>query len=214
MNSDDIRKQIEVSLRKEEKTKQLRKELSKTFSEDEVEQKWNFIKIYISSCPKILDIVYSASQKNNLLTVFQPVFNVIFNYWTEEYDIIPDNLGLVGLCDDAYLSLKLMQKLAEQDIPGTSSKLMNIDFIIKTNATMRDLIGEPAASQLDTIIEQTFMSVSFQSILSNLLNNPTLINLINSGQWFTGGGNYTQSMEDTVRGSDVWQVAANAGYFY
>jgi hypothetical protein len=198
MNSNDIRNMIASAMREEEKTGQLRKHLSKFLPEDQIEEKLNFVKAYLLLVPIVLDGVFAAAQKNGLLASFQPIFDTVFTYWAAENDVIPDRFGLAGICDDAYLSLSAMQNLSEQTIPGTSSRLLQLDTK-QANATMRLLIGEPYASQLDLGLAQTLGALSFQNMFSALLNNPALLNSVNAGTWGGGGAEIKRQMQEQMK---------------
>jgi hypothetical protein len=198
MNSNDILNMIKSAMRDEEKTGQLRKQLSAFLPKDQVEEKLNFVKAYILMVPIVLDYVYLAAQKNGILGSFQPIFDAVFSYWATEADIIPDRFGLAGICDDAYLSLSSMQNLSERIIPGTSTRLLQLDTK-QANATMRSLIGEPYASQLDLGLAQTLGTQSFQNIFSALLNNPALLNSVNAGTWGGGVPEIKRQMQEQMK---------------
>jgi hypothetical protein len=173
MESKDLRKKIDKAFKKEEKSKKLQNFLRKSFKDAEVETTEQFIKGYIRQVPDILDIVYSAASSSRVLNLMQPVFNTVFSYWNETYDVIPDNEGLIGLTDDAYLSLSLMQKIADTKIPGSKNKLIKIN-LENENKKMRVLFGEKVAAILDRIVSEVFTSVQFQINMNSLLANPLM----------------------------------------
>ena len=47
----------------------------------------NFITGYVKQAPDIMDSVYSAAASVGLLAQFQPIFDTVFNYWGEQYDV-------------------------------------------------------------------------------------------------------------------------------
>jgi hypothetical protein len=72
-------------------------------------------------------------------------------YWSSEADIIPDRLGLLGILDDAYCSLTLMQAVSDRHEEESGRALFSRN-LKAANASMRNLIGEPAASQIDMYV--------------------------------------------------------------
>ena len=73
------------------------------------------------------------------------------SYWAMSEDMIPDRLGLLGVLDDAYCSLTLMQSLSDRHEAETGRRLFSPD-LEAANRAMRRLIGEPIASQLDMYV--------------------------------------------------------------
>jgi hypothetical protein len=69
------------------------------------------------------------------------------NYFVTPDDIIPDELGLLGLIDDAYLTHCLIQSVSDQYQAQTGFVLMPSDMT-KASQIIRSLIGEPQASLL------------------------------------------------------------------
>jgi hypothetical protein len=225
MNSKGLRKKIEKAFQKEEKSKKLQNFLKKYLKDPEVETTGNFIKGYIRQVPDILDIVYSAASSARILNLIQPVFNTVFTYWDETYDVIPDNEGLIGLTDDAYLSLSLMQKIADTKIPGSKNKLIKIN-LENENKKMRILFGEKVAGILDKIVSEVFTSVQFQINMNALLANPFMalgLQGFNMQQMNTLNPNYLnyqqhmrefdqiQQMKHDVFTGQLGSMAANAG---
>jgi hypothetical protein len=70
-------------------------------------------------------------------------------------DIIPDRLGLLGVLDDAYCSLTLIQSVSDRHEKETGRRLFSPD-LEAANVAMRRLIGEPVASQLDMYVGSKF----------------------------------------------------------
>jgi uncharacterized membrane protein YkvA (DUF1232 family) len=182
MTSEDVRAKVNSALQDEQKSHRLRDCLKQFVPESDLEQKMGFAVAYVLMAPVILDAVYNEARKHGLLQQFQPVFDAVLGYWAFEEDLIPDRLGVVGLCDDAYVSLCLMQYLASQTLPAKGVPLLSIDLTV-ANRNMRALIGEPAASQLDLAVSQTLGALSFQNALAALMNNPTLLNAAGGGSW-------------------------------
>lgn len=198
MNSEDVRKMVSQKVNEEKRTGNLAAELSLRVGSEDCQTILDFITQYVKQTPDILNAIYTAARNNNMLDQFQPVFNAIFGYWGEEYDFIPDNMGLAGICDDAYLSLCLTQKIADTMIPGTNQKLFGID-IRDQNSLMRQLIGEPIASQLDQAIATTYQTTQLQDFFGQLLSTLVAVNQFPIGNIDSSLSRYNIEREVDVR---------------
>lgn len=185
MTSNDVREKINAALKEEQTSHRLRDTLARLVPAPELDAKFGFACAYLLMTPIVLDSVCNEARNQGLMQQFQPIFDAALGYWEVGADMIPDHLGLVGLCDDAYVSLCLMQHLASQIVPGKGTPLLSLDLSV-ANRNMHALIGEPAASQLDLAVNQTCGTLSFQSALAAFLNNPALLNAVQAGSW-TGG---------------------------
>lgn len=174
MNSNDIRKRIREALDHERRTGQvarlLREHLARTgarMSADQQEQCLNFVKAYITETPDIMDAVYTAAEKANALAPMRPIFDTAFHYWEERNDFIPDNLGLVGYTDDAYLTRMFMEAVSGLHAQRSGRPLLPVD-LGPPNRMMRMIIGEPIATQLDAHVGQTLAAQLIQNGLQQL----------------------------------------------
>lgn len=79
------------------------------------------------------------------------VIRAATEYWLAETDIIPDRLGLLGILDDAYYSLCLMQAVSDRHEAESGRALFSRN-LRAANESIRNLIGEPAASQIDMYV--------------------------------------------------------------
>ncbi len=169
MNTNDIRKMIEEKISEESKTNSFKNHLSSIVDQVDAANVIEFIKNYLRVTPDLMDKVYAVAQQHNLLNQFQPIFDGVFTYWIEEYDVIPDNLGLTGICDDAYLSLSLMHLIANTQVQGHGVLLENVD-LSQMNHNMRILLGPVISSQLDATVNATYQSNNIQNSISAVLN--------------------------------------------
>jgi len=174
MNTNDIRQRIREALRHERRTGQvarlLREHLARTgtrMSADEQEQCLNFVKAYITETPDIMDAVYAAAEKAGALAPMRPIFDAAFRYWEERNDFIPDNLGLIGYADDAYLTRKFMATISKLHASRAGQPLLPVD-LTPPNLVMRALIGEPIASRLDAHVAPAIANLIVQQSLQEL----------------------------------------------
>ncbi len=123
---------------------------------------------YIESVPQLLDHAYTQAKKEGTLDNIGPVFDAISNYFAQDFDIIPDQLGMVGLCDDAYLAHSLMEHVSSDYNKKTGRPLLAHD-ISAINQWIRGLIGEPHATLLDGIVKTTLNGPDLQKVIQQLV---------------------------------------------
>lgn len=169
MNTNDLRKIIKEKIAEEKRTKELKSQLTTSVGNKVATEVVKFVEDYVSLTPDLMNRVYAAAQQHNLLNHFQPIFDVIFNYWLEEYDYIPDHLGLRGICDDAYMSLSLMHLIANTEVPNMGRLLAGLD-LSEMNRSMSVLLGPDITSQLDATVSATYNSAFVQDSISTILN--------------------------------------------
>jgi len=169
MNTYDIREIVREKIAEEKRTNKLMSQIAASAGKKAAAKAINFIENYVSLTPDLMDKVYMAAQQQNLLIQFQPIFDVVFNYWSEEFDYIPDHLGLAGICDDAYMSLSLMNFIANTEVLGTGRSLLALD-LRGMNNDMSVLLGPDITSQLDVTVNATYQSATIQNSLSALMN--------------------------------------------
>ena len=174
MNSDDLRRTITDALAHEERTQTtarlLAQHLKRTgigLTPAQQENCMNFVKAYIRESPDLMDSAYQAGNAVGALSQLQPVFDAAFSYWSETHDFIPDDQGLVGIADDAYLTRLLLESVSMLQAQQAGCPLLSVD-LGPANRVMRALIGEPVASKLDTLVAQTVAGRIIRSSLQQL----------------------------------------------
>ena len=170
MNTDDIRNIVENKIAEEAQTNHFRDYCSHKISTELTEELLTFIQQYLRATPDIMDQAYHAASQSNLADKYQPIYNATFSYWQEEYDFIPDHVGITGICDDAYLSLSLMQLVATSVVPSTGTALIPGFDLEAQNNSMGLVIGAGIKSQLDAVVAATFSSVQVQNSLNDLFS--------------------------------------------
>ena len=82
-------------------------------SNQEVQNLVNFVHGYVEHVPHYLEQAANAAGQLGLSAELSQMCGELENYWFEANDLIPDHLGLLGLTDDAYASLMLLQSLSD-----------------------------------------------------------------------------------------------------
>jgi len=137
-----------------------------------------FICDYIEQVPYLLTVALTSAKNVGLEDVIESLLEMVVSYWIEDDDIIPDNLGIIGLLDDAYCSLLTMQALSDYYQLETG-KFMFPDDLTAANDAMRKIIGEPYATQLDTIVSKALANAHVKDALK-LLASPEKQQLFSS----------------------------------
>lgn len=110
-----------------------------------------FVREYVEHVPAHLRNGLEAARTVGREAEMQAVVDEATRYWLAPSDIIPDRLGLLGIMDDAYYALCLMQAVSDRYEEDTGRALFARN-LRAANASIRNLIGEPAASQIDMYI--------------------------------------------------------------
>lgn len=113
----------------------------------------SFVCNYIEQVPYMLTVAWTSARNVGLETEVVSILEMVESYWIEDDDVIPDNLGIFGLLDDAYCSLSSMQTISDLYRMQTGKYLFP-DDMTSANKVMRKIIGEPFITQLDEIVSK------------------------------------------------------------
>lgn len=200
MDSNDLRSKIDRAVKDDQRTKKVAKFVAERMknaggsrTSQEQAAAVAFIDFYIRQTPDIIDAVYAAAKKARVLESLSPLFNVAFEYWSEESDFIPDHVGLLGLADDAYLSQHLMEVASNLVKQQTGRSLLDVD-LGTPNQLMRGVLGEQIGSQLDAIVGQTIAAQMIQMAFQQLSGFGAMLPLA-IGNW-GGGSGYTNFSDE------------------
>ena len=119
--------------------------------DDDVLGAVGFVTEYVEHVPAYLRDGLEAARMVGREAEMSAVILEATEYWLTEADIIPDRLGLLGILDDAYYSLTLMQAVSDRHEEEVGRALFSRN-LKAANASIRNLIGEPAASQIDMYV--------------------------------------------------------------
>jgi uncharacterized membrane protein YkvA (DUF1232 family) len=113
-----------------------------------------FVSSYISQAPYMMKVAWTAGRSIGLESEMDRILHAVQSYWEQHDDIIPDNLGMIGLLDDAYCSLCTLQAVSDH-FQLQTGKYLFPDDLSAANRIMRKIIGEPYASDLDKLVMTT-----------------------------------------------------------
>jgi len=149
-----------------------------TPDEAELARAASFIYDYIEQVPYLLTVALTSARNVGLEAETESILEMVQGYWIEDNDVIPDNLGIIGLLDDAYCSLLSMQALSDFYQLETG-KFLFPDDLTTANEAMRRIIGEPYATELDMIVTKAVAKANVKNALK-LLASPEKQRLFSS----------------------------------
>src|SRR5207244_371999 len=81
---------------------------------------------YIRHVPLLMLAMLGAAEKLGAQSNILPLLDACEQYWFESNDVIPDHHGLVGLMDDGYYVLCVVQAIAERYREANGRPLMGL----------------------------------------------------------------------------------------
>ncbi len=161
----------------------------------EVAQTVDFIRGYIERAPDLLEACESAAHAVGIGDYARPILEAAQQYFVSPLDVIFDHFGLIGLMDDAYFTQRLLQSISDAYRLWTGNPLLPIS-LAAANAVVRQLIGEPQASQLDMAIESTLGQVNVRQAFSGLTQYAQPLPLSDSD---IGNGGIDRLLPDSLK---------------
>ena len=153
---------------------------------EELEQGARFVGGYIEQVPYMMKVAWTAATNVGLETQMKKILQMVESYWLEGDDVIPDELGVIGLLDDAYCSLTSLQAVSDHYQLQTGKHLFPND-LSAANMAMRKIIGEPYSSELDRIVIKTMRETGLIEAVKSLASEEKRLNFAaNSTIWSHG----------------------------
>lgn len=129
-----------------------------------------FVSAYISLVPYMMKIAWTSALNVGLEKEMGGILETVQSYWREGDDVIPDELGVIGLLDDAYCSLNLLQAVSDNYRLLTGKHLFP-DDLTEANQAMHRIIGEPYVSELDTLVVRTMKDACLVDAVKKLADD-------------------------------------------
>lgn len=175
MRTNEIRKMIEEAVTDEVKTGRLAEAIRNMArqnganpSEQEVQGAVSFVREYVEHVPYYMEQGANAAAQLGLGAEMGQMLGELETYWFEANDVIPDHLGLMGLTDDAYASLVVLQSLSDYCQATLGRPLLQQNFT-QVNQVIRGLIGEPGASILEQRVGVTVANAMMQRVIGQVV---------------------------------------------
>jgi uncharacterized membrane protein YkvA (DUF1232 family) len=145
-----------------------------------------FVSAYIEQVPYMMKVAWTAAVNVGLQSQMQQILGMVESYWIEGDDVIPDELGIIGLLDDAYCSMTSLQSVSDHYRLQTGKHLFPSD-LGAANRAMRKIIGEPYASELDRIVIRTMTETGLIEAVKSMASEEKQLNFSsNSTIWNHG----------------------------
>jgi len=145
-----------------------------------------FVLAYINQVPYMMTVAWTAASSVGLEREMRAILEMVESYWAEGDDVIPDDLGAIGLLDDAYCSLSSLQAVSDHYQLQTGKHLFP-DDLSEANRAMRRVIGEPYASELDRMVIRTMKSTGLIEAVKSLASEEKRLHFAaNSTIWSHG----------------------------
>lgn len=145
-----------------------------------------FVLAYIEQVPYMMKVAWTAASTVGLDRQMGRIMAMVESYWVEGDDVIPDDLGVIGLLDDAYCSLTSLQAVSDH-YRLQSGKHLFPDDLSEANRAMRQVIGEPYVSELDRLVIRTMRETGLLEAVTALAHEEKRVNFeSNSTIWNHG----------------------------
>ena len=158
----------------------------------------SFIYSYIEQVPYMLTVAWTSAKSVGLEAEIESILGMVESYWIEDDDVIPDNLGIIGLLDDAYCSLLSMQTMSDF-FQLQTGKFLFPDDLTAANTIMRKIIGEPYATELDNIVSRVVLDANVKEAVK-LLASPEKQQLFESNATIWNHGPVKELEVDQLTG--------------
>ena len=163
----------------------------------------SFICNYLEQVPYLLTVAWTSARNVGLETEITSILNMVESYWIEDDDVIPDNLGIFGLLDDAYCSLSSMQTLSDM-YRMQSGKHLFPDDLTAANKVMRKIIGEPYIAELDELVSEAIANAGVEEAVK-WLASPEKQRLLDSEATIWNHGPVSQIPVQQLKGLGLIQ---------
>ena len=142
---------------------------------DDLDNGIRFVLGYIKQVPYMIQVARTAASNVGLEDEMEQILKMVQSYWLEGDDIIPDDLGVIGLLDDAYCSLSSLQTVSDHYQLQTGKYLFP-DNLSSANQAMRKIIGEPYATDLDRIVITTMQQTGLIEAMRSFASEEKQLN--------------------------------------
>jgi uncharacterized membrane protein YkvA (DUF1232 family) len=109
-------------------------------------------RVQLEQVPELIDALDEAGADARVASVVNPILEAVQKYFLEPDDAIPDSHGILGLLDDMYLALSLLQSVSERYREFTGHALIDVDLTPSIDA-IRPLFQPRRIAALDARIQ-------------------------------------------------------------
>lgn len=121
-------------------------------SDAEIETLAHFARHYVEAIVALIDETLAAAEREKERALAAPLMRTAAKYFIEPDDLIPDEQGLLGLLDDAYLAHRFIIRLSEEVEKDKGFALLD-GIKAETAPVIRSILGAEIADKLDAKAE-------------------------------------------------------------
>jgi len=110
-----------------------------------------FLTGYINQVPDIIDALIDIAEASGAFQEIEKLINIAVAYFNCPPEDVRQNQGMLGLIDEAYLSLRLVEETNDRIQARHGFPLLPIDLSI-ANLVVHSLLGDKFANQLDLAV--------------------------------------------------------------
>ncbi len=173
-------------------------QLGKSVGPDDLLSGKQFVYGYIDQVPYMMEVANTAAANVGLEEPMDTILEMVQSYWIEGDDIIPDELGVIGLLDDAYCSLTSLQAVSDHYRLQTG-KFLFPDDLSAANKAMRRLIGEPYCTELDQFVIRTAQEAGLMDIMKAFASPEKQLDFANQSTIWNHGAVATMDLDRLER---------------
>ncbi|MCA9682076.1 MAG: DUF1232 domain-containing protein [Myxococcales bacterium] len=137
------------------------------FGEQQRREALELFEGYIRSVPKLLAAAGAASVGTPVEEIMTKVMRAAVAYWEEPEDLVPDALGVLGLLDDAYYSLRMMQLVSER-LQAEAGQTLIAEDLSALDAVVRDILGTDLTDVLDDLVILSLSNAPVDELIATL----------------------------------------------
>ncbi len=159
-----IRTTISAALHAESETHQLRARLEQQLPQlqlklllperEPVAALMAFITGYVESVPSCLRLVTAVSKRLGFFDYAAPFLHLAEDYFLQPPDVLPQDGGLDGLLDKAFLAHRLLEEVNDHHIKHLQRPLLPLDMT-EANIIVHHLLGDAFATRLEQLVQFT-----------------------------------------------------------
>ena len=126
-------------------------------------------RLQLENVPDLIDALRGAADAAGMAPVVEPVLATAEGYFLQADDVLPDSHGVLGLLDDMYLALSLIQQVSQRHREATGTALVEVD-LGESIASVRPLFRGARLAALDERIAHSLASPQLVQCMTRLVS--------------------------------------------
>ena len=185
-----IERKIKKAIRDEEQTgrtaariREVTQAMGIPLTDQQIQETVAFIAQYVQYVPHLLQQGIAAAGQLGIGGQMGQMMAQLEAYWREENDLIPDDLGLMGITDDAYATLFLLQSLSDTCKMTLGRAILAEDVTAANNVIARVVLGEPIAGTLQQRVAVTLAEGLWNQLAQQFVSTPFTMGQVADPYW-------------------------------